>query len=298
MDILHKYDRDDLCYKLSGRTFLGAGLIKKDGMKLDWAGGSAPHFSMSLVLRGTGCYIVSSTKKKYPLNPGSVFFRIPGILHSNTIDPNSRWLEFFIAFRFFKPGISKDIPNISSSNRKMDEDSWLLPMSEHLLGLSSLGLVRKTTIDPIILEECDNFLNRLKKESGLPVLPVEGMHLMMRILHGNLNPAEDELVIKASELISENVLSWKPLPKILSSLPISYMRLRERFLKAKGQNIGHYLIQCRMEKAINMLQNGMSIKEVSVKLNYKDPFFFSKQFSRFFGYPPSMLKRRIHGNSE
>jgi AraC-like DNA-binding protein len=46
-----------------------------------------------------------------------------------------------------------------------------------------------------------------------------------------------------------------------------------------------------MEKAVNMLSSGMSVKETAERLGYKNQFFFSKQFHQQIGFPPSVLKK-------
>lgn len=102
MTDLEPYDCDEAFYRLIGpasaSTIVGAGFSqKKMPSGVDWPGGVFSHFSASLVIRGTGAY-VRDDGSTIPLESGSLFFRIPGVAHSNLFDPESDWLEFFIAF--------------------------------------------------------------------------------------------------------------------------------------------------------------------------------------------------------
>ena len=52
-----------------------------------------------------------------------------------------------------------------------------------------------------------------------------------------------------------------------------------------------YLIQCRMSAAYRLLNEGLSVKEVSKKVGYNDEFYFSRLFKKSFGITPSKLKK-------
>ena len=92
-EIPKKFDIDfGGVYRSIGRDAVTSGIIRKHET-LDWRGGGFPLFSVSVVLRGTGAYIDAAGHRE-PLCPGKLFFRIPGVSHSNLIDPGSNWLEF------------------------------------------------------------------------------------------------------------------------------------------------------------------------------------------------------------
>ena len=97
--------------------------------------------------------------------------------------------------------------------------------------------------------------------------------------------------ITVKEIIQANIRSSSPLPELLKDIPFSYPSLRRHFMMINGYSIGQYQIQCRMEKAVNMLSSGMSVKETAERLGYKNQFFFSKQFHQQIGFPPSVLKK-------
>ncbi|MGG4142473.1 helix-turn-helix domain-containing protein [Paenibacillus algorifonticola] len=70
------------------------------------------------------------------------------------------------------------------------------------------------------------------------------------------------------------------------------------FKKEKGQSFTEYLTNIRLDKAIELL-NGVSsdglmslkVVDVSMKVGYTDPYYFSKCFKKKFGIVPSKTIR-------
>jgi len=48
------------------------------------------------------------------------------------------------------------------------------------------------------------------------------------------------------------------------------------------------IIQLRLYRAVELLHDpGRTVAEIAYELNYKDAYYFSKQFKKFFGIAPS-----------
>jgi len=54
-----------------------------------------------------------------------------------------------------------------------------------------------------------------------------------------------------------------------------------------------FVIQNRIQRAEYMLRHDMSVAEVADALGYKNPYFFSRQFKKYRGIPPSEIKRSM-----
>ena len=53
----------------------------------------------------------------------------------------------------------------------------------------------------------------------------------------------------------------------------------------------NYLIQYRLEQAIELLKDGdYTVQEVSSLVGYSDPLYFSRIFKKHVGYSPSQVK--------
>ena len=95
---------------------------------------------------------------------------------------------------------------------------------------------------------------------------------------------------KRLDLISD----WKNLVKescynlssIADKCNISDRHLRRYFLDKFGSTPQRWVQDQRMKEATKLLSNGMSIKEVSYELCYKQVSHFSREFKRFYGFAP------------
>ena len=289
-------------YRSIGRDAVTSGIIRKRE-ELDWHGGGFPLFSVSVVLRGTGTYIDAAGRREH-LCPGKLFFRIPGVSHSNLIDPGSNWLEFYLAFHFMKntadcgphdafldyteagsPGYLK------LRNMPGQDDSWVRSMCRHLFALDSQGPVRDINLSLELLNQCYDFLAYLRTAGDESQIALRALKLLTVILDSRIKGFSDEISDAVKEVIQANIRSNSPLPELLKDIPFSYPSLRRHFQMINGYSIGQYQIQCKMEKAVNMLSSGMSVKETAERLGYKNQFFFSKQFHQQIGFPPSVLKK-------
>jgi len=67
-------------------------------------------------------------------------------------------------------------------------------------------------------------------------------------------------------------------------------RQLERFMpQATGKTPQQWLNDLRQQKAFELIASGQSVKEVSIRLGYKQASHFSRDFKRFHGVPPSEL---------
>ena len=68
---------------------------------------------------------------------------------------------------------------------------------------------------------------------------------------------------------------------------ISRQHLNRLFQTRSGQSVHHWLQQLRMEKAQDLLNSGISVKEAAAELFYSDPSNFAHAFRRAHGRSPS-----------
>ena len=70
--------------------------------------------------------------------------------------------------------------------------------------------------------------------------------------------------------------------------------LNTLFARWTGHSFHEYLINRRMEQAMNLCREGqLMIKEIAARCGYDDPLYFSRAFRRYHGCQPShMLKQR------
>jgi AraC-like DNA-binding protein len=132
---------------VNSRERMGAGFIKKHGIKVDFSNVDYPHYALVYILKGRGIYI-DETGRKYELEPGNYFQRFPGE-PVGWIGINPPLIE-----RYKK----------AAEKLKAAEEEELPQMLAYLISLAmdTLSLARKSAEDKeaeSIVEKACNFLS-------------------------------------------------------------------------------------------------------------------------------------------
>lgn len=67
--------------------------------------------------------------------------------------------------------------------------------------------------------------------------------------------------------------------------------LSRLFHAEMGMTFTDYLTKTRLEKAVELLQSGVSVKEICYQVGYADPNYFSRLFRKVFGVPPTEYRK-------
>ncbi|WP_196483338.1 AraC family transcriptional regulator [Burkholderia multivorans] len=102
-----------------------------------------------------------------------------------------------------------------------------------------------------------------------------------------LGSAVPGAIKRAREYIDAHVASNPSLQTLADVAGISEFHLLREFKKAVGFAPHAYLVQRRVELAKHLLLKGGSLRRVAIEVGYYDQGHFSREFSRFFGVPPS-----------
>lgn len=103
-------------------------------------------------------------------------------------------------------------------------------------------------------------------------------------------------IAKAKEYIARHYDKAIELSDIAQFLHLSPGYLSILFKDETGINFKDYLINLRIERAKELLENNasMSIAEICALVGYSDQAYFSKQFSRIVGISPSQYRKRFY----
>ena len=88
------------------------------------------------------------------------------------------------------------------------------------------------------------------------------------------------------------------LQEMSKKLGYSYAYMSSVFSKEMGETIKSYYTRRRFERALELLENGMSIAAVSEKLGFKTVNSFSRAFRSYYHYPPGEYLKTIKGQTE
>ena len=101
----------------------------------------------------------------------------------------------------------------------------------------------------------------------------------------------------ACDALSQNLDEEISLEELARSLQIGYETFRKVFKKQTGISPARYRTGKKMEQARILLEGGVPMKEIAGLVGYGDVYAFSKQFSRFFGFPPGKYRSRFQSDT-
>lgn len=114
--LLAKIEKSDVIYRCIGNEMkngiLACGFMRKETADRSQYHFSNEYYSCFVLLRGSGEYIAEDGTS-CPLQAGSLVQRLPGVPHSTRVDPDGKWLEFFISIGkpFFESFCSLSVLN-------------------------------------------------------------------------------------------------------------------------------------------------------------------------------------------
>lgn len=104
----------------------------------------------------------------------------------------------------------------------------------------------------------------------------------------SIGEANYSLIVKTLQENIENNLKVSDIAKILN---MSEIGIQKTFSRYAGVGIMEYFNNIKIQKAIEFLKSGNSVKETAIKLGFKDANYFSTVFKRITGNPPSVVAR-------
>ncbi len=122
--------------------------------------------------------------------------------------------------------------------------------------------------------------------------------VFLTVLLQNMSGAENSRVSKKSELISsiekylqQNYMNALTLESMSTLFFLSKYELCRRFKAEVGENLWEYISNLRISRAKQLLLNSsLRISEISSKVGYRDPTYFSNSFKKQVGMSPKVYR--------
>ena len=107
----------------------------------------------------------------------------------------------------------------------------------------------------------------------------------------DMNDADKALMEKTVELLEANLDNDRyTVNDLAKDLSMSYSSMYAKIKGLTEKTPQHFMTEHRMRKAEEFLKTGLfSVSEVSYKVGSSSPMTFSREFKKFFGYPPSTI---------
>lgn len=255
--------------QLDSREGIGCGFIHKNKTRIDHMNLQWPGYVLVLVIRGSGLY-VDETQREYKLVPGDFFQRFPGRTHSNLVDIDSGYFEFYI------------------------ECGTMLYQALRSMNIIRSDIpVKKINIDNELLEEFwrFNYQLRMAGEESLPGLVGDFIKLLEECHRRSIPNIPDSdftnIIETSCRQLSSNFDRDFDIKKFCRQHGWGYEHFRKVFRQHIGISPWQYRVRRRLDTACSMLrENHHTINEISARLGYASPYEFSAQFKKYIGISP------------
>lgn len=232
-----------------------------------------------------GCAGITADERLYTLNAGEIIFHKP--------------MEFHKIYSIGNHGMHTLILSFDAEGCGMDK----LKNSTFKLGRKS-----KETLENIVSAGKEAFLQ--KGHCMIDgVKNKKSMQIYFNLLELFLLEVENEedvvqLQDKDAAVFSEivNILKSHTEHKIsvdavAKQAHLSVSAMKQIFHKYTGMGVQKYHTQLQIQRAMELLTQGMTVSMVSEKLSFSSPFYFSNVFKKETGMSPSVYQRQRWENS-
>ncbi len=227
------------------------------------------EFQFIYIARGEGRLSTGGSEHIVPER--TLFAVFPGIHHWYGPDTATGWTEYWVGF-------DGDIP------RRLSSQGFLDP-GNPILAAGDLGsfVPTFTNILDVVREERPGYHQLI----GAYILEI-----LARARYRDEDSGRDqrirEIVEKVKEIFQEHIYDSLDVEAVARELGQNYKTFREEFKNYTGLSPYQYFLQMKINKAKELLGDGIySVKEVSYKLAFQNPYYFSRLFKKKTGVSPS-----------
>lgn len=278
MEILKKYPTDYTVekmlpgtYESNGGSVFNCGFAHRKGKGNSVFAKFKPnYYSAVYVIRGEGLYKDAKTGMVYPVTPGSVIQRMPGVEHFSSIAKNSNWTEFYIS-----------------------------APTALFVALAQMKQIDTVPVfyagkGNVLHEKIENYVEEFKIIENYQSNKYINNFINMMFFYKTFSDNDEKKhpADKIAKIFEANINVGIPLNSIAEKCGMSYASLRKIFPKLFGCSMEQYRITLRINKAKSMIiNNNMPIKEIARELGYCDSYAFSAQFKHQVGKSPQQFAR-------
>ena len=105
-------------------------------------------------------------------------------------------------------------------------------------------------------------------------------------------------IMRAAAVIGGDPLGPDTLERAIAAAPYNPEYFRRAFRERIGWTPQKYLELKKMEKAMNILSVGRTVKETAALVGYDDSYFFSRMFKRYMGASPATYQLKVRGSED
>lgn len=209
------------------------------------------YYLIHYVIKGCGSFVKNSIKTS--VSAGEIFIIKPGGIYSYTADKNAPWEYVWFGFNGKLADMFRDTDDII----KIDDDSVIMDM------LTAHNL--KNTQMEFLTGKLYEFISVLFEK----------------------NETSSNYIKTVSDYIKANYMHKISVSELAEAINLNSRYLSRIFKKEKGVTIKEYIIRKKINKARELLSQGISVSDTAMFVGYPDQFAFSKIFKKYTGYSPT-----------
>lgn len=266
-------------------TFLFIGSLKRTESETNYH--CHEHIELSVVTKGHGTYYIDG--KNYPIEAGDFIILNPGTYHKSLATCSGDFTtEYYIGFT--------DI-----SVRGIEPNTLPLPDGKiifHMKDMFRQEIFRLCASMGKEFQTC-----RPGRYFMLKAYLIQMILLLLRDQQETVeeqngcyfeSPNKKYVVKQMIHYFSEHYSEKISLDQIARNMYLSTFYISKIFKSETGDTPINYLIELRMEKARELMENapGLSIQNIASMVGYDDAYHFSKLFKKHFGVAPSKYPLR------
>jgi len=226
------------------------------------------------VLDGIG--LMRLDGRAWDLRAGSSFVFQPDAQPHGTQNPDRRLVVFGMHFDLF-----------DADRQRITEPGAPLPPLGHI--------VRDGAFFATLAQRCDAGFRRGDAFGALQS-QLYLQAILLHLLDEALRPAPSAIDLALDEIVRsiqrDPGQRWS-VDELARQAHLSRAQFARRFRAATGLAPARFMIQARLDRARQLIQEtDMTLGQVALALGYDDVAFFSRQYRRYAGRPPSALRRR------
>ena len=243
-----------------------------------WPEHDNKYYEFTYILEGKG--FVHTGNHICPVEPGDCVLTIPGEKHAIISSPETPLRYAFTAFAE------------SSDDLRYAE---LFRELRTLINQEDLRCVRNPEMQTsffCMIQEIQNDLlfQKLKIGNLLIDLIISYLRSAKNIpLFSPYNITDKTmLAYRIHDYLKKHFLSLTAIAELEEVFHYKYNSLEIFFKNIYDMSIAQYIMKLKMEEAVRLLENQVSVTQISVILHYSSIHSFSKSFRNYYGIPPSM----------
>ncbi|EOR28169.1 AraC family transcriptional regulator [Clostridium sartagoforme AAU1] len=242
---------------------------------------------LSFVTSGSVDYLIEG--EEYTLKKGQVLISNPGIYHKELFNSNTNCRELHLGLT--------DI-NIFNNCKK------------DFIDIGDKNVLTLNTYKDEILKTCQDIVDEQKNHKQTSPFMLKSLVMkVLVLLHReineeipNLNSQEFSfksrekkvLVESITKYLNENYTEDISLYTLSKNMYLSPVYISKIFKELMGDSPINYLIQIRLIKAKNLLEDSkLSIKTIAKMVGYNDPYYFSKLYKKYYGISPNKARKIV-----